>query len=299
MKIAATSNLIDRATSPRDLHEPAGQQGRRLKGLVFDLDGTLLTSSKTVSPAMQSLCRELRRRGVWISIASARPTWSVQKFARLIEADGPFCGLNGASIVGADGHLHSQTSLAPAIADILISRYRAVPGITLNVFSGDDWVVPGMDAHVEYEIVSLGAYPRISPSMTDVGSVQKILLMTTPAMASEIGAQLRATRPEVAVITSNPGFLEITARGIDKLVGVTLAAATVGLSPVELVACGDGDNDLALIAAAGHGIAMGHSPSQLKSAAETVSGSNDDDSLVRTLASLFDIESQKSLSQLK
>src|SRR5665213_434314 len=84
---------------------PVGDEGvaeNRLKGVVFDVNGTLLNSSHQVSPRMQAVCRDLVEKGVWLSIASARPPVSVQKLAAIIGARGPLCALNGAVVLTQD-----------------------------------------------------------------------------------------------------------------------------------------------------------------------------------------------------
>jgi hydroxymethylpyrimidine pyrophosphatase-like HAD family hydrolase len=55
----------------------------------------------------------------------------------------------------------------------------------------------------------------------------------------------------------NPGYVEITPSGVDKARGVEEAVHRAGLSMAEIVACGDGENDVTLLERAGYGIAMG------------------------------------------
>src|SRR5271167_1055542 len=96
--------------------------GRRLKGVVFDVDGTLLTNGHQVSLRMQAVCRDLVEKGVWLTIASARPPTSVQQIAKFIGAHGPLCALNGAIILTQDGTIERRLSMPPDIANALIAR---------------------------------------------------------------------------------------------------------------------------------------------------------------------------------
>ena len=57
-------------------------------GVVFDVDGTLLTSANIVSPVMREVCHALANNGVWLTIATARPPFSAGRIADEIGAEG-------------------------------------------------------------------------------------------------------------------------------------------------------------------------------------------------------------------
>jgi len=254
---------------------------------VFDVDGTLLTSRHEVSPRMQAVCRVLAGQGVWLSIASARPPTSVQRIAQAIGAHGPLCALNGAIILRQDGTLERRLSMPLEIASALIRRFMLDDRVSLNVYSGTEWTVPQMDGRIQAEARIVGFEPKVSPNMDRIGSVEKILIMTDEALAAALIQALAADDTAVVVARSNPFYVEITPVGVDKALGVGEAARLAGLSPGELAVCGDGENDITMLTQAGYGIAMGHSPLRLRSVAQQVVGSNDDDSLPAALEVLF------------
>lgn len=259
----------------------------RLKGIVFDVDGTLLTSRREVSSRMKTLCATLAKRGVWLSIASARPPESVRRIAASIGAQGPLCALNGAIILDRDGHFRSRTSMPDGTAQALVRQFDGDHRVSVNVFSGDDWLVLRRDAHVEAEVEALGFDPSEIVSVDRVVGVEKILLITDVVYAAELTRSLADQYDHIVVARSHPDFVEITPSGVDKAIGAELAARAAGLSLQELAACGDGENDIELVGRAGYGIAMGHAPAALRQVARRVVGSNDDDSLTMFLASLF------------
>jgi len=96
-----------------------------------------------------------------------------------------------------------------------------------------------------------------------------------------------AENDHIDVTRSKPCYVEIAPSGVDKAQGVEAAARRAGLSLGEIVACGDGENDVTLLQTAGYGIAMGHAPDGLRRVADQVVGSNDDDSLPMALNALF------------
>jgi hypothetical protein len=264
-----------------------GKNQRILRGVAFDVDGTLLTSRHVVSPRMRFVCRALVERGLWLTIASARPPRSVLMIAAEIGATGPCCALNGAVIIARNGVVSARRSLPPQAAAGLIARFQADPRVSLSVFSGTEWLVPVLDARIQREADIVGFAPEVRPDLGGVGPVEKILLITDEPLAVQLTASLSAMESSVTVARSNPTYVEISAQGVDKMRGVEQAAGLAGLSLGEIVACGDGENDMTLVARSGYGIAMAHAPAALRAVARQVVGGNDDDSLAEALAALF------------
>ncbi len=66
--------------------------------LVFDLDGTLLTSKQTIAPKTKKLLQELSKVGNIVTIASGRPPRSVHQYHAMLGLEGPYIGYNGAII---------------------------------------------------------------------------------------------------------------------------------------------------------------------------------------------------------
>ena len=77
--------------------------------------------------------------------------------------------------------------------------------------------------------------------------------------------------------------MEINAPGVTKGSGLKTLADTLGLAMNQVMACGDSGNDLAMIQAAGYGIAMGNAPDYLKDKADYVTDTVDHDGVVAAL----------------
>lgn len=260
-----------------------------LKGVAFDVDGTLLTSSHAVSPRMQATCRALVDKGVWLGIASARPPRSVRLIGEAIGATGALCALNGAIILGRDGAILNRLSLPAEVTQALIARFEGDARVSVNLYSGMDWIVRASDERIAEEAAIVGYGPELRPSLDGVGGVEKILLMMDETLAAALAREL-AQDDRIEVTRSKPHYVEIAPGGVDKARGVAEAARHAGLSLAEIAACGDGENDIAMVRRAGYGIAMAHAPHDLRAVARQVVGSNDDDSLPMALNALFGID---------
>ena len=81
----------------------------------------------------------------------------------------------------------------------------------------------------------------------------------------------------VDVVSSLPLNMEINAAGVNKGAGLLALAEQLGLPASALMACGDGGNDTAMVAAAGLGVAMANAFPEVKAAASYVTASNNED----------------------
>lgn len=257
------------------------------KGVAFDVDGTLLTSENTVSPRMRETCRHLVDAGVWLTVASARPPRSVLQIAEAIGAQGPFCALNGAVIFAREGSILSRVSLPRTVSATLIARFVDDPGVSLNVYSGTEWQVPRIDPRIQAEADIVGFGPTLLADFSQVGDVEKIMLITDARTAASLVDELGMQQDRLEVSRSKPGYVEVSPAGVDKGRGLEIAARHAGLSLADLVACGDGENDIPMLGCAGYGISMGHGPVGLRAVSRQIVGSNDDDSLSEALMTLF------------
>jgi len=72
-------------------------------------------------------------------------------------------------------------------------------------------------------------------------------------------------------------YLEITHQGVDKATALLALGQQLGITPAEMVAVGDGENDLAMLRLVGLGIAMGNAPPSVQTAADWVTDTNNRD----------------------
>ena len=84
-------------------------------------------------------------------------------------------------------------------------------------------------------------------------------------------------REKYTVMKSSPYFLEILDKRVNKGTGVKSLAEVLGIEPDEIMALGDQENDIAMIAFAGVGVAMDNAIPAVKAAADFVTKSNLED----------------------
>ena len=77
--------------------------------------------------------------------------------------------------------------------------------------------------------------------------------------------------------------LEINAPGVNKGMGLIQLGRLLGIEREEIMACGDGLNDLAMLRAVGFGVAMANGNEEVKKYADYVTGSNDEDGVAKAI----------------
>ena len=83
-------------------------------------------------------------------------------------------------------------------------------------------------------------------------------------------------------------FCDINIRGLDKVLGIKKILATYNIEPSDIIAFGDGSNDIAMLDFAGCGIAMCTATDEVKSAADHVTASAGDSGVSKWLHSGLD-----------
>lgn len=85
------------------------------------------------------------------------------------------------------------------------------------------------------------------------------------------------------VSESVPNDIEVMPLGVDKGTGLSALAAYLNLTPAEVMAVGDGENDLAMLRYAGLSVAMGNACDTVKKTARVVTETNDEDGLAKAV----------------
>jgi len=103
---------------------------------------------------------------------------------------------------------------------------------------------------------------------------------TSPARLQQLAARIPAG---TIARRSHSTYLEVTASGADKSVGVNALGAHLGFGAGEVVAFGDSDNDLGMFSYAGTTVAMGNATPAIVAAATTTTTSQDQDGVAVAL----------------
>ena len=114
--------------------------------------------------------------------------------------------------------------------------------------------------------------------------INKCLLTGEPDHLALIEMQLKELYGKsFGIYRSEPYFLEFMPQSIDKAYGLGILLSSIGLTREQLITCGDGYNDITMIEFAGLGVAMANAQDRVKSAANYITGSNDNNGIVHVI----------------
>ncbi|CAI5948605.1 unnamed protein product, partial [Closterium sp. NIES-64] len=158
------------------------------------------------------------------------------------------------------------------------SRSKASGGVT-----GGARLCEERDEHTDRLIPYGEPIPEAVGPLEDligITSIHKLILMadddTLAALRPRLDAELGGRG---SLITSVPGMLEVLPVGASKATGLATVLDMMGLHPQQVMAAGDGENDIEMLQMVGLGVAMANAGPSVKAVADHVSSSNDHDGL--------------------
>lgn len=257
-----------------------------MKLLVLDIDGTLVNSRKEITPATLSALSRWRGAGHKVAIATGRPTAGVIQVARQIrmaEEGGYILSYNGGCITDAASGKRVSGKMLPDDLPAKLAKYAlAHPEVGLISYEDDTILsLKTPDEYIYLEAVTINKMKlRTCPDFAGYirFPVHKCLLTAPPEVAQGYEDELKALFGDrVSVYRSEPFFIEIMTKNVDKASSLDEFVPSLGLTRENVICVGDGYNDVSMIRWAGLGVAMANARQPVKDAADLVTLSCDED----------------------
>lgn len=264
------------------------------KALVLDIDGTLTNSKKEITPATKAALQALMMRDGKVILASGRPTPGMRRYEKELELEkygGYLLSYNGARVVNCvTGEVVCQRLLPLTILPGLY-QFAEENCCGLLTYLGDEIISAfPPDSYVETEARINGLPVRpVEHFLKFVDfDINKCLMTAAPEKAEQIERLLQEKYDGiVSVYRSEPFFIEIMPRGVDKASSLELMLPAIGVTREDTVCCGDGFNDISMIRYAGVGVAMGNAQQAVKDVADYITATNDEDGLIEVIQKFF------------
>jgi Cof subfamily protein (haloacid dehalogenase superfamily) len=264
-----------------------------LKLVAIDVDGTLLTSAHEITDATIDAVAAVRASGAEVVLASSRGARMMTDILRQLRLCKPaeFVAAQGAltASVTSDGRLRviHEDAIPLGVAHELVALAEGAGFIT-HWFRGLDWFVPRIDDSVRREAAVVRSTAEVCDLFAVTAPPEKLMIVASPARMAALEV-IAANLPRGLVAqTSGAGYLEITASGVDKGSAIKRMCAVRGIAAADVVAIGDGRNDLGLFRFAGVSIAMANAAEFVRERASWVTGNNDEDGVASALMALLE-----------
>lgn len=263
--------------------------------IAIDLDGTLLRNDKTISERNKKAIQQVIELGHKVVISTGRPYRASSQYYKELNLDTPIINFNGAYV-----HHPSKNDFTMAHAPLSLSLAKQVIqecdeiGIK-NVFAEviDDVYLRYEDAN--FKFISQLGNPRIilgDPLETLQHNPTSILIDAKESEVDRIQAHLSHFHAEFVDHRrwAYPmHVIEILQTGISKATGLQQVCDYLQIPPTHLIAFGDEDNDKEMLQFAAHGIAMGNALTEIKSLANEITLTNEEDGIAHYLESFFQL----------
>ena len=251
-----------------------------IRYLVSDIDGTLVTRDKTLTPAAVDAVAEARAVGLAFTVISSRPPRGMAGVVERLGVSLPFAAFNGGNLVAPDMTVIRALRLDRTVAEAALGLL-AQRRVDAWVFADGAWMVRDpKGARVQHERHTVGFDPVVVADFTAVvDRIDKIVAVSDDTAAlSSVEAEARAAWGGQANIErSQAYYLDFTHPEANKGEAVRALAAMLGVDLAATAVIGDMTNDVAMFKVAGFSVVMGQSPPEVKAAADVVTRSNEDD----------------------
>lgn len=262
---------------------------RKYKLLITDIDGTALDSAHELHPETVQAFQQLREFGLSTTIATGKIFPSVEYLIQPLCGDSPFLLGHGSIIQDKDGRILMQRGLSTKAMDIIfkvgekyhcdIAVYLA-DGILAKKFNNS---MKYLTEYWEPEAEEIALWPDLGGRINDV--VKALFINhNSDFVLAQAANELSSTLCGLATVQySIPHVVEVTNTNATKENGLKFLSTHFDIPVEQMIAVGDGLNDMGMLELVGFGVAMGNAIPELKTNADLVIGSNDENGLAMAI----------------
>lgn len=271
-----------------------------IKLVALDLDGTLFDNSSRISKRNLTAIRSITDKGIHVVISTGRPFEGI-----------PFDQIKGTGInyaITANGSGIYEISTGKCLYENAMDEELVAPilnflltrDIHMDAFIGGKGYTPVQCVETAQKLTvpsSIKNYIITTRTRLDnilqfihenQLKVQKMTLNFYPAadgtlIDRETVRKFLVSNPSITTVCGGYNNLEFTRADANKGVGLRKLAEILGVNPDATMAIGDTENDLAIIEAAGIGVAMGNATDAVKARADYVTTTNTKDGVAAAI----------------
>jgi Cof subfamily protein (haloacid dehalogenase superfamily)/beta-phosphoglucomutase family hydrolase len=259
--------------------------------VIADVDGTLVTHDKVLTPRACEAVDRLRGAGVQLAITSGRPPRGMAMLVEPLKLTTPIAAFNGGVCVTPDlTTVLDQRTLSLAVAGE-VTEYLLHAGLDVWVYRGADWFIRSPRApHVAREKTTVQFEPTVIEDLRSVldGALKVVGVSDDAPLVAGCEAELRRRLgAHASASRSQPHYLDITHPDANKGTVVRFASRFLHVPFDEIAAIGDMPTDVLMFGVAGMSIAMGNASPEVQRTARHVTTSNDEEGFARAVASFI------------
>jgi Cof subfamily protein (haloacid dehalogenase superfamily) len=254
--------------------------------VIADVDGTLVTQDKVLTPRAINAVSLLREAQVLFAITSGRPPKGMKMIIDPLNLSEPISAFNGGVVVNPDLSVIASHLLPSDIAADVI-RLIGEHGLDVWLYSETEWYVHDPNApHVAREQWTVKFPPVVVADYADhLDDVAKIV-----GVGDDLAAVARCEKDmqdwggaRISAERSQPYYLDVTNPKANKGEVVLMLSKLLAIPPEQIATIGDMPNDTLMFEKSGVSIAMGNASPEVQRAATYVTTSNEEEGFAKAM----------------
>lgn len=263
------------------------------KLVAIDLDGTLVTDEKELTPKTIETIKKASKKGVKIVLSSGRSFYRLERYIDALdlrkENQYTIC-FNGGMIVENTTKeiLYSKNLDVEEVKEVI--QLGKLLGLPIMIYARDTHYVEEVPEVIQKNTKNLMGMNLKIVNFDELNFneeenyIYKVCFIDKPKIITEKRKEIPKEIIEKYEITSSvPEYIEIVKKGIKKSEGIKKVMEKYHIQQEEVMAIGDGENDVEMLSFAGLGIAMENAKEHVKSFANDVTTSNNHDGVANAI----------------
>jgi len=254
--------------------------------VLADVDGTLVTNDKELTPRAERAVRSLKEAGIGFAITSGRPPRGMAMLISPLALSEPMAGFNGGVFVRPDLSVIERHILDLDAARQAVSLLDRL-GLDAWVYTGRDWLVRDRAApHVAREEWTVKFPPTATTDLDQAlaRAVKIVGVSDDHDLVARAERELQQTLGNRAsAARSQPYYLDVTHPAATKGTVVRTLSRLLSIPAEEIVTIGDMPNDVLMFRESGLSIAMGNASDEVKGQANLVTDDNGSDGFAKAM----------------
>ena len=267
---------------------------KKISMIALDLDGTCLDSTGKMTEKTREILEEYGQAGTQIVFTTGRPFAGIVKELRSISGTNYAITLNGGMVYAlADDSIIYKKSIdkeeVHIVRDIILKHDALTDIATGGIGLGDKKSYDNAGKYIKnedfknYYISSRGSKENLWQNIDEFESVEKInMFFIDMEERKKVLEELKVLKTS-KICSGMPNNIEINHSEVNKGNALRWLCKKLDIDISELVAFGDGGNDIEMIEAAGCGVAMANGCDEIKRCADVITRTNDEEGVAYIL----------------
>ena len=264
-----------------------GNGAQRIKMLIADVDGTLVTQEKVLTKRATDAVWRLYHAGILFSVTSGRPPRGMAMLIDPLKLSQPLAAFNGGVLIQPDlTTVVSQNFLPAGVPEKVIEAIEN-HGLDVWVYTDTEWCVRDANAaHVAREQWTVKFAPTVVKTFAGLlGRVAKIVGVSDDqdrVAKCEKDVQ-QAGGTHISAARSQPYYLDVTHPRANKGEVVIAISKLLNIPVGEIATIGDMPNDVLMFEKSGTSIAMGNASPEVQASATYVTSTNEEEGFAKAI----------------